>query len=115
MGSAGNNFISNRNYLFMLVLLVSIALRFTNEFIGEFLLLNGVYSYNVWTALFAGTTVILGAVYMLRGYKAIMLGDRNVSVEVFVPLSKEEKTVLIIITSVIIITGVCTKPILDIA
>ena len=102
--------------LFMIILLGSVALPLTNGFIGEFLLLTGVYKYNAWTALFAGSTVILGAVYMLRSYKAIMLGDKNVSAEhEFNPLSIQEKTVLIIIAVVIIGTGVYAKPLLDIA
>ncbi|MEP7171636.1 MAG: NADH-quinone oxidoreductase subunit M, partial [Bacteroidota bacterium] len=101
--------------LFMIILLGSVALPLTNGFIGEFLLLTGVYKYNAWTALFAGSTVILGAVYMLRSYKAIMLGDRNVSAEIFSPLTNSEKTVLIIIVVVVIGTGVYAKPLLDIA
>ncbi|MEO5571910.1 MAG: NADH-quinone oxidoreductase subunit M [Bacteroidia bacterium] len=101
--------------LFMIILLGSVALPLTNGFIGEFLLLTGVYKYGAWTALFAGSTVILGAVYMLRSYKAIMLGDKNVSPEIFTPLANSEKTVLIIIAVVVIGTGVYAKPLLDIA
>ena len=99
----------------MIILLGSVALPLTNGFIGEFLLLNGVYKYGAWTALFAGTTVILGAVYMLRSYKAIMLGDRVVSETEFSPLHRSEKNVLIIIAITIIVTGVYAQPILKIA
>lgn len=101
--------------MFMIILLGSVALPLTNGFVGEFLLLSGIYKYDAWTALFAGTTVILGAVYMLRSYKAIMLGDRIVSDEKFTPLHGNEKIVLVVLAVVIIGTGVYPKPLLDIA
>jgi len=47
---------------FMIVLLASVALPLTNGFIGEFLLINGLYQFNAWIAAVAGLTVILGAV-----------------------------------------------------
>ncbi|MFI5219192.1 MAG: NuoM family protein [Bacteroidia bacterium] len=108
---------SQRNFsiLFMIILLGSVALPLTNGFVGEFLLLNGIYKYGAWTTLFAGTTVILGAVYMLRSYKAIMLGSKNVSEAEFSPLATNEKVVLIIIAAVIIITGIYVQPLLEIA
>lgn len=101
--------------LFLIVLLGSVALPLTNGFIGEFLLINGVYQFNAWAAAFAGLTIILGAVYMLRSYQSIMLGETNIITSSFNPLSGNEKTVLIIICSVIIIFGVYPKPLLDIA
>ncbi|MBL7883665.1 MAG: NADH-quinone oxidoreductase subunit M, partial [Bacteroidia bacterium] len=81
--------------LFLIVLLGSVALPLTNGFIGEFLLLNGVYQYSSWMAAFAGVSVILGAVYMLRSYQSIMLGETNALTSSFAPLTGNEKTVLI--------------------
>lgn len=101
--------------LFTIIMLGSVALPLTNGFVGEFLLLNGVYKYDGWICLFAGTTVILGAVYMLRSYKMIMLGSRNVSQDEFTPLTREEKIILCSIVTVIIVTGVYAQPILQIA
>jgi NADH-quinone oxidoreductase subunit M len=101
--------------LFLIVLLGSVALPLTNGFIGEFLLINGVYQFNAWAAAFAGLTVILGAVYMLRSYQSIMLGETNIITGSFNPLSGNEKTVLMIICAAIIIFGVFPKPLLDIA
>ena len=101
--------------LFLIVLLGSVALPLTNGFIGEFLLLNGVYQYNAWACAFAGLSVILGAVYMLRSYQSIMLGETNSITSVFAPLAGSEKTVLIILCAAIIVFGVYPKPLLDIA
>ncbi|MCX6246485.1 MAG: NADH-quinone oxidoreductase subunit M [Bacteroidetes bacterium] len=60
--------------LFMILLLGSIGLPLTNGFIGEFLLLLGIFERNVWMAAIAGMTIILSAVYMLRMYQRTMLG-----------------------------------------
>lgn len=101
--------------LFLIVLLGSVALPLTNGFVGEFLLINGIYQYSAWTAAFAGLTVILGAVYMLRSYQGIMLGETNTLTEKFSPLAMNEKIVLIIICALIIVMGVYPKPLLDIS
>lgn len=101
--------------MFMIVLLGSVALPLTNGFVGEFLLINGVYQYNAWMAAFAGLTVILGAVYMLRSYQKIMLGETNPLTSGFIDLSFNEKAVFVPIVILIIAMGVYPKPILDIA
>jgi NADH-quinone oxidoreductase subunit M len=101
--------------LFLIVLLGSVALPLTNGFIGEFLLLNGVYQYSAGFAAFAGLSVILGAVYMLRSYQSIMLGETNAITAGFAPLSGSEKAVLVILCAAIIAFGVYPKPLLDIA
>ncbi len=101
--------------LFLIVLLGSVALPLTNGFIGEFLLLNGVFQFNAWAAAFAGLSVILGAVYMLRSYQSIMLGETNISTQGFAPLTGNEKAVLFILCAAIIGFGVYPKPLLDIA
>ena len=101
--------------MFMLVLLGSVALPLTNGFVGEFLLLNGVYQYNAWMAAFAGLTVILGAVYMLRSYQRTMLGETNPLTSSFTDLNFNEKAVFVPIVLLIIAMGVYPKPVLDIA
>ncbi len=99
--------------LFLIILLGSVALPLTNGFVGEFLLINGVYQFSPIAAAFAGLTVILGAVYMLRSYQQIMLGEnKDSSVGV---LAGSEKLILVIICIVIIGLGVYPKPLNDIA
>ncbi|MCW3075567.1 MAG: NADH-quinone oxidoreductase subunit [Bacteroidetes bacterium] len=101
--------------LFLIILLGSVALPLTNGFIGEFLLINGIYQYGAWFGAFAGLSVILGAVYMLRSYQSIMLGDRKDNNVVFGPLASTDKAILIIICGVIIAFGVYPKPLNDLA
>ena len=101
--------------LFLIILLGSVALPLTNGFIGEFLLINGLYQYNAWMAAFGGLTVILGAVYMFKAYQSSMLGEANTLTTNFSPLTLNEKSVLIIICILIIGIGVYPKPLMDIS
>ncbi len=109
------NMNGNFAVLFLIVLLGSVALPLTNGFIGEFLLINGVYQYGAWVAAFAGLTVILGAVYMLRSYQAIMLGEKKDSAIAFGSLVSTDKLVLYIICIAIVAFGVYPKPLNDLA
>lgn len=101
--------------LFLIILLGAVALPLTNGFIGEFLLINGVYQYSAGIAAFAGLSVILGAVYMLRSYQKIMLGDKPATGIEFGGLAMSDKVVLIIICIVVIAFGVYPKPLNDLA
>jgi len=101
--------------LFLIIVLGAVALPLTNGFVGEFLLINGIYQYNAWVAAAAGLTVILGAVYMLRSYQNIMLGDRKDSQIAFGSLASSDKWVLYIVCFVIVAFGVYPKPLNDIA
>lgn len=100
---------------FTIILLGSVALPLTNGFVGEFMLLNGVFQYSGWLALFAGLTVIFGAVYMLRAYQRIMLGEAGEASKSFKALTSNEKILLYIIVALVIVNGVYPKPLLDIA
>lgn len=63
--------------VFFVTTLSSIGLPFLNGFIGEFLILQGSFEINFFYALFAGTGVVLGALYMLSLYRRIFLGEVN--------------------------------------
>ncbi len=99
--------------MFMVIVLGSIGLPLTNGFIGEFLLLYGVYEYNIWLSVFAGLTVILGAVYMLRMFKKVMLGNESSQVQSFRDLRWNESLALGVIVLVIIVMGIYPKPVFD--
>ena len=60
--------------IFMIFLLASIGLPGTGGFIGEILVLLGVFKVNIWVAIFLATGVILGAAYMLYLYKRLIFG-----------------------------------------
>lgn len=100
---------------FMIILLATVALPLTNGFVGEFLLISGIYRFNAWLAAIAGLTIILGAVYMLTSYQKISLGEKNKLTESFTDLTSTEKRVLIPLVVMIFWIGIYPKPFLDIA
>ncbi len=63
--------------IFFITTLSSIGLPFLNGFVGEFLILQGAYSRNIFYAAFAGLGIILGAIYMLTLYRRIFFGETD--------------------------------------
>jgi len=100
---------------FLIIVLGTVALPGTNGFIGEFLLLFSVYSYNAWLGAIAGLTIIFGAVYMLRMYQNVMLGATNSLTITFTDIKGSEKVVLYTICVLVIVMGVYPKPILHLS
>jgi NADH-quinone oxidoreductase subunit M len=100
---------------FMVIMMGSVALPLTNGFPGEFLLLNGVYQASGMYALFAGITIILGAVYMLNAYQKSMLGEVSAATENFEEPKAHETHILWICAILVIVMGVYPKPLFSIA
>jgi NADH-quinone oxidoreductase subunit M len=96
--------------LFMIIMLASVALPTTFNFIGEFNLLYSLFKVNIWYAVVAGTTIILGAFYMLRMFQKVMLGSETKS---FQRITKQESIVLVIIVGLTIFFGLFPQPIID--
>jgi NADH-quinone oxidoreductase subunit M len=59
---------------FMLFTLASIGLPGTSGFVGEILVIIGVFQINSWVAALAATGTILGAAYMLWLYRRVIFG-----------------------------------------
>jgi len=100
---------------FLIIILGTVALPLTNGFVGEFLLLNAIYQYQIWFAAIAGLTIIFGAVYLLRMYKGIMQGQLNELTSSFKDIKGTEVVFFVIICSLIIFIGVYPKPILHVS
>ena len=60
--------------LFMIFTLAALGLPGTSGFVGEFLILMGVFKDNFLVAVLASIGVILGAAYMLWLYKRVVFG-----------------------------------------
>lgn len=58
----------------MLFALANTGLPGTSGFVGEFLVILGSYQVNVWYAVLAATTLVLGAAYTLWMYKRVIFG-----------------------------------------
>lgn len=101
--------------LFLIALLGSVAMPLTNGFVGEFLLIHGVFQFNTIAAIFAGLTVILGALYMLRAYQSMMHGETNTLTETFGDISSAEKLLLGCFAVLIIFFGLFPNVILHVS
>lgn len=60
--------------IFLFFTMASVGLPGTSGFVGEFLVLLGVFQVNTWVAFFAATGLVLGAAYMLVLYRRVMFG-----------------------------------------
>ncbi|WP_144893350.1 complex I subunit 4 family protein [Flavobacterium tiangeerense] len=97
--------------LFLILVLASVALPITFNFIGEFTVLYGLSTVNIWFSVVGGTTIILGAYYMLKMFQHAMLGETNS--KVFTDVTASETISLLIIVGVLFFFGMYPKPIND--
>lgn len=61
--------------VFMFFTMASVGLPGTANFVGEVLVLVGIFKVSTWTTFFALTGVILGAAYMLYLYRRVVFGE----------------------------------------
>ncbi|HYG52614.1 MAG TPA: proton-conducting transporter membrane subunit, partial [Flavobacteriales bacterium] len=99
--------------LFMIVMLGAVGVPLTNGFVGEFLLIKGVFDYNWALAVFAGMTIIFGAVYMLRSYQLTMFGPQVGLTQKFTDVNNSEMLVLGIVAALVILLGFYPQPVFD--
>jgi NADH-quinone oxidoreductase subunit M len=92
--------------IFLIIVLANVALPLTNSFVGEFLILLGIFEYNRWMAVIAGLTIIFGAVYMLKMYQKMMYGKRNELTQHFQDLTIGEILLFVPILISIFLVGI---------
>ncbi|MEO8237111.1 MAG: NADH-quinone oxidoreductase subunit M [Flavobacterium sp.] len=97
--------------LFLILVLASVALPSTFNFVGEFTVLYSLSQINIWFAVLGGTTIILGAYYMLKMFQNVMLGETNS--KTFADVTVNEGISLGVIIAVLVFFGFYPKPITD--
>ena len=97
--------------MFMILVLASVALPGTFNFVGEFTVLYSLAQTNIWFVILGGTTIILGAYYMLKMFQNVMLGETNS--KIFADVTVNEGIVLVIIIAFLLFFGLYPKPIVD--
>ncbi len=100
--------------IFGIMLMASVGLPLTIGFVGEFLVLLGFYDVSPIMTILAGTSIIVGAVYMLSLYKKSFFGpvtkEENKTLK---DLTPKETWSLIPLVAIVIWLGVYPKPVLD--
>jgi len=100
--------------VFGIMLMASVGLPLTIGFVGEFLSLLGFFAVSPVLTAIAGTTIILGAVYMLVLYKKTFFGPiTNPINEKLQDIKGREVAAFVPLVMLVVYLGVYPKPILD--
>ncbi len=100
--------------IFGIMMMASVGLPLTINFVGEFLSLLGIYKVSMMYALVGGLAIIVGAIYMLSAYKKVFFGHVTKKENENLPdVNRTELYALIPLTIIAIWLGVYPKPVLD--
>lgn len=99
---------------FMIATLSSIGLPLLNGFVGEFLILLGVFGESHWYGALGATGLVLGAVYMLWAYQAVMFGPVVKKINAGLrDLNPREIAIMIPLALMMLLMGVYPQPFLS--
>ena len=99
--------------LLVVMALANVALPLTNAFVGEFLLFNGLFQYNIWIAAVAGISIILSAVYTLNMIQKIFYGNTVEKTNNAVEIDFNIQVVLSVLVVMVLVMGVYPQPMID--
>jgi len=100
--------------IFGIMLMASVGLPLTINFVGEFLSLLGFYQQSHILTLLAGIAIIVGAIYMLSAYKKMFFGEVTNEENRNLPdVNKRELVALVPLVLITVWLGVYPKPLLD--
>lgn len=96
--------------IFLIFAMANISFPGTSSFVGEFLILAGIFKESSWLAFFTAFSMVLGAVYMLLVYNRIFFGNiKNISILKFSDVSKKELYIFIYLIIILLIMGIYPK------
>ena len=99
---------------FMIAMLSSIGLPLLNGFIGEFLILLGVFAESYLYAALGATGLVLGAVYMLWAYQRVMFGPMVKKINAgLADLNPREIALMVPLAVMIFLMGIYPQPFLS--
>ena len=93
--------------------LANIALPLTNAFVGEFLMFNSLFQYNVWVGAAAGVSIILAAIYTLNMVQKVAYGEVSTQINQMQTINKPAQIVLIVLLIIVFVTGIFPQPLFD--
>ena len=108
------NYLPKYSLVFIIFVLGGLGLPGTSGFLGEFLILVGVFKKSYIVAMLASLGVILGAAYMLWLAKRVIFGEtRNEIIKTIKDLNLSEGTILTILAIIMIFFGFYPQPLID--
>jgi len=96
--------------MMVVIAFANIALPLTNAFVGEFMMFNGLFKFNIWYTAFAGLSIILAAVYTLNMVQKVFYGETNALTATIKEIAWNEKIILGVIVVSIFLVGVFPQP-----
>ncbi len=100
---------------FMIFMLASVGLPGTSGFVGEILVLVGIFQVNAWVAALTTTGLVLGAAYMLYLYRRVIFGKlTKESLQKILDLSPREMIVFAPLLILVFVMGIYPVPFLDV-
>ncbi len=100
--------------IFGIMLMAAVGLPLTIGFVGEFLVLLGFYQVSPIMTILAGTSIIIGAIYMLAVYKKTFFGPvTNEANKTLKDLDKKETWSLVPLVLIVVWLGIYPKPVLE--
>jgi NADH-quinone oxidoreductase subunit M len=101
--------------IFLFFTMANVGLPGTSGFVGEFLVLMGVFQVNTWVAVFATTGVILSAAYALWLYRRVVMGDLiKESLRTITDMTTRERFIFAPLVFMTLLLGVYPALVLDI-
>ncbi|MCO4842186.1 MAG: NADH-quinone oxidoreductase subunit M [Yoonia sp.] len=101
--------------IFLFFTMANVGLPGTSGFIGEFLVLMGIFQVNTWVAMFATTGVILSAAYALWLYRRVVMGDLiKESLRTISDMTTRERFIFAPLAFMTLLLGVYPALVLDI-
>jgi len=98
-------------FWFAVTVFAALSVPFSAGFIGEFILIKELFTFHVIIGILAATSLILGAVYMLRSYQLSMFGAPKIAA--FEDLTWNEMAVFIILSLLILGIGLFSSLIIE--
>jgi NADH dehydrogenase subunit M (EC 1.6.5.3) len=87
----------------------------TSGFVGEFMVILGAVQANIWYAVLAATTLIVGAAYTLWMVKRVFWGSiTNDAVKTLKDINGREFLILAILAAAVLIVGLYPQPIIEV-
>jgi NADH-quinone oxidoreductase subunit M len=101
--------------IFMFFTMANVGRPGTSGFIGEFLVLVGIFQVNTWIAAFATSGVILSAAYALWLYRRVVMGDLiKESLKSITDMTGRERLIFAPLVVMTLLLGVYPALVLDV-
>jgi NADH-quinone oxidoreductase subunit M len=97
---------------FVFFILATIGFPGTAGFVGEFLIILSTYQLSIWVSLICGSTLIIGAAYMLWLFQRVFWGTAPEQIEIFEDINLAERLPLAILAIMTLIIGLYPQVIL---